>query len=74
MLSLFSSASKYRIYARQHNHSLVESNGCWRLYYDGRLMTIAAKAWDTVQFIVKELEKMKGINHRLPKIIQEPTP
>jgi hypothetical protein len=55
MLSLFFSASKYKKYARQHNYNLVESNGCWLLYYEGRLVTIEANGRDAVQFIAQRL-------------------
>jgi hypothetical protein len=54
-MSLFSSGSNYQKYARQHNYNLVESNGCWLLYYDGRLVTIEATAYDAVQFIAQRL-------------------
>jgi hypothetical protein len=59
MRSLFSSGSQYQKYARQHNYNLVESNGCWLLYYDEKLVTSEANAWDAIQFINQRLMEQK---------------
>lgn len=53
MLSLFSSGSKYQKFARQHNCNLVESNGCWLLYQDGRLVARDKYPQDVMQYFSK---------------------
>jgi hypothetical protein len=51
-INLTSSGNQYEQYARQNNCNLVESNGDWLLYKDGKLVARDKHPWDALQTLV----------------------
>lgn len=55
MFNLFNTTSKHQLFARQHNCNLVEANGFWHLYQDGKLVAREKHPANANQYITNNL-------------------